>query len=322
MTDRLNSTALDRRSLLAASASAVALSGFGLPVAAPSVFAQDAAAAEPKATADRRFWFSAKSGMINDPMCKTWVEKFQLLKDLGYDGVEYDQALDVNPHDVAEASAKVGLPVQGVVNPYHWKVRLSDPDETVRAQAVKNMETALRFAKTVGASTVLLVPGRVSNPQTENFDQVWERSIQGIRRVIPLAANLGVRIGIENVWNQFLYTHDGPGDQSPDNFINYVDEIACTWVGLYFDFSNHRKYGDPAAWLRAFGSRVIKCDTKDFKLGAGGGFCDVGEGDVPWADVRKACEEINYYGWVSSEVAGGDRTRLTKVLADLKKVLF
>jgi sugar phosphate isomerase/epimerase len=68
------------------------------------------------------------------------------------------------------------------------------------------------------------------------------------------------------------------------------------------------------------GPRVIKCDTKDFRLSTNQ-FCDVGEGDVPWDDVRKACEEINYYGWVSSEVGGGDRQRLTKVLADLQKVL-
>src|SRR5215471_6993357 len=73
------------------------------------------AAEEKPVDEQRRFWFSVKSGMINDPSCKTWVEKFQLLKDLGYDGVEYDQALDANPHEIAEASAKVGLPVQGLV---------------------------------------------------------------------------------------------------------------------------------------------------------------------------------------------------------------
>ena len=308
---------VDRRQFLAATAgAALASSAF----AARSHARPDDA--PPKdASAGRRFLFSVKSGMIRDPSCKTWVEKLQLLKDLGYDGVEYDQALDANPHEIAEASAKVGLPVQGLVNPYHWQVRLSDPDAEVRKKAVENMKTALRFAKTVGASTALLVPGKVSDPQKENFEQVWQRSIEGIRQVIPLAAELGVRIGIENVWNQFLYDHSGSGDQKPDQYIKYVDEINCTWVGIYFDFSNHRKYGDPAEWLRAMGTRVIKCDTKDFQI-AKNSFCDVGDGDVPWADVRKACQDVNYYGWVSSEVAGGDRTRLTKVLADLKKVLF
>jgi hexulose-6-phosphate isomerase len=313
MTKNFAASAFNRREFVSLAAGAAALS-----LTSPQF------AAEPSrddSNQVRRFQFSVKSGMIRDPACQTWVEKLQLLKELGFDGIEYDESLDANPNELAEASAKVELPVQGLVNPYHWNVRLSDPDPEVRAKAVSNMDKALQFAKTVGASTVLLVPGKVSDPQRENFDQVWQRSIEGIRRVIPLAAKLGIRIGIENVWNQFLYQHDGPGNQSPDLFNKYVDEINSAWVGLYFDFSNHRKYGDPAQWLRAMGTRVIKCDTKDFQLAANR-FCDVGEGDVPWADVRQACKDINYYGWVSSEVAGGDRQRLSKVLADLQKVLF
>ena len=45
-----------------------------------------------------------------------------------------------------------------------------------------------------------------------------ERSIAGIRQAIPLAAEKGVRICIENVWNQFLYQHgnSAPADQKPD----------------------------------------------------------------------------------------------------------
>ena len=311
---------VDRRQFLAA---AGAVGAVGAVASSTLAFAAEEkpAAAPGGAAAPRRFLFSVKSGMIGDPACKTWEEKFKMLQDVGFDGVEYDQALDINPHDVAEASAKTNFPVQGLVNPYHWSVRMSDPDESVREKAVANMVTALRFAKTVSASTVLLVPGRVSDADQENFQQVWDRSITGIRRVIPLAAELGIRIGIENVWNKFLYTHDGPGDQTPDLFNKYVDEIKSTWVGLYFDFSNHRKYGNSAEWLRKMGTRVIKCDTKDFKI-EGSKFCDIGEGDVPWADVRQACEEVNYYGWISAETAGGDRVRLKKVLGDLQKVLF
>lgn len=310
----MSELSIDRRDFVAwaTGTAAVALAGSCVSPT-PGAAAADASPS--------RFQFSVKSGMIQDPACQNWKDKFQLLKDLGFDGVEYDEGLDANPHEIAAASAQVGLPVQGLVNPYHWNVRLSDRDPAVRAKAIANMERALEFAKTVGASTVLLVPGKVTDPQHENFDQVWQRSIEGVRTVIPLAAKLGVRIGIENVWNQFLYQHDGPGDQSPDLYNKFVDEIDSAWVGLYFDFSNHRKYGDPASWLRGMGSRVIKCDTKDFKIAADQ-FCDVGEGDVPWPEVRQACADIHYFGWVSSEVGGGDRQRLAKVLADLRKVLF
>ena len=38
----------------------------------------------------------------------------------------------------------------------------------------------------------------------------------------------------------------------------------------------------------------------------------IGEGDIDFLDVRKALHEINYHGWVTAEVKGGD-------LAELKK---
>src|SRR5438552_3702288 len=113
----------DRRQFLATTISAAVTTS----VLASAVAAGDDLAAKDGPT-ERRFLFSVKSGMIQDPACKTWAEKFQLLKDLGYDGVEYDQGLDADPHEIAAASEKVGLPVQGLVNPYHWNVRLSDPD--------------------------------------------------------------------------------------------------------------------------------------------------------------------------------------------------
>ncbi|MGI8603740.1 MAG: sugar phosphate isomerase/epimerase family protein [Verrucomicrobiales bacterium] len=283
-----------------------------LPAAATHLFA---------ATGKPRFLFSVKSGMIADPAAKSWEDKCKLLKDLGYDGVEMDSQYAVPVRECLAAIEKTGLPIHGVVNGNHWTVRLSDPREATRKEAVKQLEDALRFCKAVGGSTVLLVPGAVRDPQNENAQQVWERSIAGIREVCPLAAELGVRIGIETVWNEFLYDPKGGGDQKPDQMIKYLDEINNAWVGAYLDLSNFLKFANIPQWLRAMGSRLIKVDTKDFKLKEDK-FCDIGDGDVNWAETRKALEEINYFGWISSEVPRGDRVRLADNLVRMKKHLL
>lgn len=276
-----------------------------------------------------RFQFSVKWGMIQVPGLSV-TEKFRLLKELGYDGVEMDSQFAVPARDILAAQEATGLPAQGVVNANHWSIRLSDPTAEIRAKAVEELLAGLRFSKAIGASTLLLVPGAVRDPKNENKEQVWERSIAGIRQAIPLAAELGVRIGIENVWNGFLYEHgnEAPADQKPDEFIRYVDTIGSSWVGIYFDLSNHRKYSYGPDWIRAMGSRIIKCDTKDYLLAKDAtgsrkeGFCDIGDGSVDWEGTRKALAEIHYYGWVSSEVAGGDAKRLADNLARMKKHLF
>ncbi|MFG0332887.1 MAG: TIM barrel protein, partial [Maioricimonas sp. JB049] len=123
-------------------------------------------------------------------------------KELGFDGIEGGSPDIKNIPALQEAIAETGVPVHGLVDGVHWKERLSSPDEATRDRGREALEQALRDAYTLRASTVLLVPGRVTGPD-ENHDHVWERSITEIRKVLPLASALGVQILIENVWNGF-----------------------------------------------------------------------------------------------------------------------
>ncbi len=307
---------MNRRQFLTTTALAAAASVAVRPAAAQST------------TAPRRFYFAVKSGMINDPAAKSWEDKFKLLKDLGYDGIEFDSQYAASVEEALAAKEKSGLPVHGVVNANHWSVRLSDPSADIRAKAVSELQDAVRFSKAVGGSTVLLVPGAVRDKDNENAEQVWSRSIEGIRQVLPLAAELGIRILIENVWNQFLYQHgdDAPTDQTAEPLIRYLAEINSPWVGSYFDIGNHRKYGDPVVWAKQLDSRIVKLDAKDFRLGKDSPdgkekWADIGEGSVDWKTLRETLAGFGFYGWATAEVGGGNRERLALILSQMKKTL-
>lgn len=242
--------------------------------------------------------------------------KFEIAKAAGFDGIE----LDAPGFDVAEVKAaieKTGLPVDGTVCVDHWSVRHSSPDAATREQARQSLEKAIRDTQAVGGHTVLLVVGH-GNDGTE--EEVWSRSVENIRKVLPLCAELGMTIAIENVWNHFCYDHEGPNDQTADKFVKYVDAFDSPWVGMQFDIGNHWKYGDPAAWIRQLGRRVVKLDIKGFSREANN-WRDITEDDLPWADVRKALDDINFYGWVAAEVGGGNQTRLAKVAKQIDLAL-
>ena len=247
------------------------------------------------------------------------LEKMQRVRDIGFDGVEFDSPNGFDTTEVLAARDATGLPIHGVVDSVHWNERLSDPDPAVREKGITGLETALRDSKAYGGSSVLLVPGRVADPEKENHDQVWERSIEGIRRVLPLAARLGIRILIENVWNGFCYQHDGPSDQDATQLAAYLDEIASPWVGAYFDIGNHRKYGRPEQWIRTLGPRIVKCDVKDWGVEAG--WARIGEGDVDWPAVRAALAEVGFTGWATAEVGGGDAEHLAGVYDRMRAAL-
>lgn len=240
-------------------------------------------------------------------------EKFNLLKKLGFQGVELDSPSGVNKQEAVEASRKTGIDIHGVVISNHWNIRHSDPDPKVRAEALKHLIGALKDAKTYGASTVLLVPGKVTDPKTENFDQVWERSTEQVKQAIPTAKELGVKIAIEVVWNNFLTTSD--------QLVKYVDQFNDPAVGAYFDCSNMIKYGEPSAtWIRKLGKRMLKFDFKGYN-GKTNKWVPIGQGTEDWPEILKALDEIGYNGWATSEVSGGDEARLKEIAQQMNEVL-
>lgn len=259
---------------------------------------------------------SLKCGMAN--FGANLEEKFRILKELGYDGVELDSPGGQNKEEALAASKKTGLPIHGVVDSIHWKTRLSDPDAAVREEGLKGLLTAIRESHAVGGSAVLLVPGVVD--AKTNHDEACSRSIEQIRKALPLAAELGIHILIENVWNRMFYTEDGGTAQSAEKLIAFLDEIDSPWVGSYFDIGNHQRFSKPAEWIRALGKRIVKLDCKDW--GVKGGFGKIGDGDVEWPEVRKALAEIGYTGWATAEVQGGDQAACADILARMKKHLL
>ena len=283
----------------------LATAGLLLPFARRTM----AAPAVPDALAGR-IYKTLKVGMIKSS--GGLVEKFKIAKEAGFKGVE----MGFPGNDVAEtkrAIAESGLPVDGSVCGEHWSVRHTSVDAATRAKALENLKQALRDTHEVGGHSVLLVVGKGEDgPENE----IWPRSVENIAKAVPLAAELGVQIVIENVWNQFCYDHSGGSDQTADKFVKYVDEFRSPWVGMQFDIGNHWKYGSMGGWIRQLGHRVLKLDVKGFSR-AQNKFTPIGEGDIDYADVRKALMEINFHGWLAAEVAGGDLDYLKGVASQM-----
>src|SRR2546423_3968468 len=239
-------------------------------------------------------------------------DKFELIKKLGFEGVEFDSPADVDRAEAIRAQDETGIKIHGVIDSIHWKERLSDPDPQVRARGLEGLKTAIADAKTYGATTVLLVPGKVSNKETENFDQCWQRSQEEIKKVLPLVEQSGAKLAIEVVWNDFL--------TKPQQLVEYVDSFKSPYVGAYFDVSNMVKYGvAPATWIRTLGPRMLKFDFKGYSKEKK--WVPIGEGDEDWPEVLKALDEIGYHGWATAEVAGGGEKELADVAARMNRVL-
>jgi len=247
----------------------------------------------------------------------TILEKFQAAKAAGFDGVEPNSHLDRN--EVLKASEATGLKMSSVCGSQHWKSPLSHPEPKIREEGLAALKITLEDAKAYGVDTVLLVPGRVS--ETVSYDDCWNRTTEEIKKIVPFAEKLNVKIAIENVWNNFLL--------SPLEAADYVDQFKNPIVGFYFDCGNILTYGWPEQWIKILGKRIVKVHIKDYSRkiadtqGKSAGFkVKLSEGDVNWPAVMKVLDEVGYRDWATIEMAGGDTPEGLKDLCDrMNKVI-
>ncbi len=293
---------MQRREFLKTGAGALALATF-------AHFGSSAAPADTTPVAPKR---KLKKGVMwgTVGVPGSVLEKMRAIKEAGFEGTEMNSHM--NQQEVLRARDATGLAIPSVCGIYHWSKPLSDPNPTVRTEGLAALQQTLRDAKCYGASSVLLVPAVVT--KEVSYADAWTRSRAEIRKAIPLAAELGVKIAIENVGNQFLL--------SPLEAARYVDEFESPFVGWHFDVGNGFSNGGwPEQWIRILSNRIQKLHIKEFVRRRPDGTparkapVPLLEGDNDWPAIMKAVDDIGYTGWAITEQPGGDSYEGLKDLA-------
>lgn len=247
------------------------------------------------------------------------MEKFKAMKAAGFEGVEPMGGMDRG--EVKEALKETGLKAASVCCHTHWAKPLSAPDEATRKIGFDGMVHSLNDAKEYGATSILLVPGIAKNGVS--YEDCFKRSVEEIKKVIPVAKDTGVKIAIENVWNDFITT-----PQQADDFLNAIDS---KWVGWHFDIGNVGRYSPAETWIPVLGKRILKLHIKEFNTkamepnnpGKGFGF-KLQEGDNNWPAIMAALDKVGYSGWCISEQPGGQANSVESAsdLASRMKTIF
>ena len=219
------------------------------------------------------------------------AERFANAARFGFDGVEVGPMDEAGRDRVKALSEARGVGVTSVMNAAHWQHPLSDPDPEVRKASLAGLAESIDTAAALGAEVVLVVPAVVKPDVT--YEQAWERSVASLKEILPAAAERGVCLAVENVWNKFLL--------SPVEFAAYVDSFASEHLAAYFDVGNILLYGYPDHWIRTLGRRIRRVHLKGFDTEAKR-FTYLREGSVDWPAVVSALEDVGYSGYLTAEL--------------------
>lgn len=187
------------------------------------------------------------------------------------------------------------LPISSISTALHWQYPLNSSDPTTREQGkviVKKMIDACAY---LGGDTVLVVPGAVT--VEDDYETCYNYAQEAFKELAPYAAKNNIVIGVENVWNKFLY--------SPLEMRQFIDEINHPNIQVYFDAGNVLQFGYPEQWVRILGKRIAKVHVKDFKTSIGNitGFTNLLAGDLDWPKLMEALNDIGYNGPITAELS-------------------
>lgn len=233
----------------------------------------------------------------------------ELAKDAGFDGLELalDEhgpvSMDSTEEDIIKVkkmAEEVGIELYSVASGLYWTYNYTSANEENVKYAKEITKKQLQVAAWLGCDTILVVPGAVEvafDPgEIVEYDVAYERALSALRELAPVAEELKVSIGVENVWNRFLL--------SPMEMADFIDKVGSDYVGSYFDVGNVLFSGYPEHWIKILNKRIKKVHFKDYRRAAGDlyGFVDLLAGEVNWPGVMEQLKKIGYDGWVTAEM--------------------
>ena len=254
---------------------------------------------------------------VRSPLPKemTLRERAQLVKRLGYDGIELGNEWSDKPLEfLQEQLAGIGIAVSAVVG----SIKLLDTDPLVRAQGVELDRKRLEMARALGANDIIEVPVFGPNRFQDISPIMTPREIEErllvteLKELVPDVQRTGINLMLE------------PCNQKETHFMylqsqaaGFIEAVGAPGFKLLSDFYHMQlEEHDIAATLRQYGKYTVYCHLADGKA-------RTEPGSLPF-DYRpgfRALKDWGFSGWLNMESNATDNPEaaLARALAYIKK---
>jgi hexulose-6-phosphate isomerase len=238
----------------------------------------------------------------------SFIDGVRLLKRAGYDGVELwlgerpwfqMKTSDTEVRALLTQIQDAGLAVSNVANALDWDENISDRDPAKREAAFRHIERQIDASQILNTDAILVVAGLVT--EQIPYNEVYNRTVEGLQRLAPIAAKARVKIGVENCCaeQKFLL--------SPREFQTFLKDVGSPWVGIHLDVGNIHDTGFAEQWIEIHGPNITRIHLKDVhkhrgRCGNESVYTNIFLGDNNWKAIRAAMIKVGYDGWLIAEM--------------------
>jgi D-psicose/D-tagatose/L-ribulose 3-epimerase len=242
-------------------------------------------------------------------------ERAQLVRKLGYDGIELGpEWLNQPVEAIQEQLAGIGIAVSAIVG----SIKLLDPDPLARSQGVELDRKRLEMARALGANDIIEVPVFGPNKFQDLSPLMSAREVEErllvteLKELVPDVEHTGINLMLE------------PCNHKETHFLNLqsqaaklIEAVNAPGFRLLSDFYHMQiEERDIAATLREYGKHTVYVHLADGKA-------RTAPGSLPF-DYRPGFHELKawgFSGWVNMEFRATENheAQLASALAYIKK---
>lgn len=234
---------------------------------------------------------SIRDGLLGCPV----LEGLGLAAGLGFEGVEVciggDYATsrlwaEGGAEEMRAAAEAAGIAVSSLSPGVFASLHPLVDDPAKRDEGERMLGQTIDLCGKLNTSDIL-VP-MFPRDYAEWDEAQWDTFASGLKRLADKAELAGVTLALETTMDA-------------DTLVRLLDRIGSPAAGVYYDVANTMNFGfDAPAELRKLGARVVMIHVKDTDGQ------DLGEGRVPFPEVKAAIADIGYDGWLVLETPRGD----------------
>lgn len=173
------------------------------------------------------------------PSDLSWKERLRLAKETGYDYVEISidetderiERIDMptkNRLQLVEWMYETQMPIRSMCVSALTKYSLGNDDRSLCAKGMEIIEKAIRLADDLGIR-IVMIPGYDVYYETSTA-VTQKRYLENLKKVVDIAANYGVVVGLETMENNFMNT--------VWKAMYYVHQIDSVYLNVYPDTGN------------------------------------------------------------------------------------